>query len=40
MTVHLTAEGLPLGVQFTAPKGKEDWLLAIGQDMEADGQFI
>lgn len=40
LPVHLTAEGLPLGVQFTAPKGKEDWLLAIGRDMEADGQFI
>lgn len=40
LPVHLTAEGLPLGIQFTAPKGKEDWLLAIGRDMEADGQFI
>ena len=40
LPVHLTAEGLPLGVQFTAPKGKENWLLAIGRNMEADGQFI
>lgn len=40
LPVHLTKDGLPLGVQFTAPKGKEDWLLAIGRDMEIDGQFI
>ena len=40
LPVHLTASGLPLGVQFTAPKGKEDWLLAIGKDLEADDQFI
>jgi len=25
--VHLTATGLPLGVQLMTPKGKEDWLL-------------
>lgn len=40
LPVHLTEAGLPLGVQFTAPKGKEDWLLAIGRDMEMDGKFI
>lgn len=40
LPVHLTKEGLPLGVQITAPKGKENWLLAIGRDMEADGRFI
>lgn len=40
LPVHLTKDGMPLGVQFTAPKGKEDWLLDIGRDMEADGQFI
>lgn len=40
LPVHLTKDGLPLGVQFTAPKGREEWLLAIGRDMEADGQFI
>lgn len=40
LPVHLTKDALPLGVQFTAPKGREEWLLAIGRDMEADGQFI
>lgn len=25
--VHLTSAGMPLGVQVTAPKGKEDWPL-------------
>ncbi|WP_192987889.1 amidase [Carnobacterium mobile] len=40
LPVHLTEAGLPLGVQFTAPKGKEDWLLSIGQDMEKAGLFI
>lgn len=39
LPVHLTARGLPLGVQFTAPKGREDWLLMIGRALEADGQF-
>jgi amidase len=32
--VHLTADGLPLGVQFVAPKGKEDWLLHIAHQLE------
>ena len=40
LPVHLTKAGLPLGVQFTAPKGREDWLLMIGRALEADGQFI
>lgn len=40
LPTHLTKEGLPLGVQLTAPKGKEDWLLGIGQEMEQDGLFI
>lgn len=40
LPTHLTASGLPIGVQFTAPKGKEDWLLTLGQEMEQDGQFI
>ena len=40
LPVHLSAKsGLPIGVQFTAPKGNEDWLLAIGQEMEQDGLF-
>ncbi|MGE6631908.1 amidase [Bacillus sp. NPDC077027] len=32
--VHVTKEGLPLGVQFTAPKGKEDWLLRLAAEIE------
>lgn len=40
LPVHLTEEGLPLGVQFTAPKGKEDWLLEIGKMIEEAGLFI
>ncbi|MGP6139545.1 amidase [Jeotgalibaca sp. A127] len=40
LPVHLTENGLPLGVQFTAPKGREDWLLALGEAIEADGLFI
>ncbi|WP_051910461.1 amidase [Carnobacterium pleistocenium] len=39
LPVHVTQNGLPLGVQFTAPKGKEEWLLEIGRSLEADGQF-
>lgn len=40
LPVHLTAEGLPLGVQFIAPKGKEDWLLLLGKQMEEAGLFV
>ncbi|UJF16096.1 amidase [Jeotgalibaca sp. MA1X17-3] len=40
LPVHLTKEGLPIGVQFTGPKGKEDWLLKIAEDIEAAGLFI
>lgn len=37
--VHRTAAGLPLGVQFTAPKGKEEWLLDIASVLEMAGLF-
>ena len=40
LPVYLTKKGLPLGIQFTAPKGKEDWLLSIGYEMEKAGLFI
>lgn len=40
LPTHLTKNGLPLGIQFTAPKGHEHWLLQIGQMMENDGLFI
>lgn len=38
--VHLTSDGLPLGVQFMAPKGKEDWLLQIANQMEKSDLWI
>lgn len=40
LPVHVTKAGMPLGVQFTAPKGREDWLLGLGEAIEADGLFI
>lgn len=39
LPTHLTKNGLPLGIQFTAPKGHEHWLLQMGQMMESDGLF-
>ncbi|MCM3064147.1 amidase [Bacillus altitudinis] len=33
--VHLTEAGMPLGVQVTAPKGKEDWLLRLASEIES-----
>lgn len=32
--VHVTRSGLPVGVQFLAPKGKEDWLLTLAAQIE------
>ena len=40
LPTHLTKEGMPLGIQFTAPKGKEHWLLQMGRMMEDDGLFV
>jgi amidase len=40
LPVYRTAAGLPLGVQFTAPKGKEEWLLDIAAVVEQAGLFI
>lgn len=40
LPTHLTAEGLPLGIQFMASKGREDLLLAIGGQLEEKGCFI
>lgn len=36
---HLTKEGLPLGVQLTAAKGREDLLLAVAELFEKEKQF-
>lgn len=38
--VHLTADRLPLGVQFIAPKGKEDWLLQIASQLEKSDLWV
>lgn len=40
LPTHLTKQGLPLGIQLTAPKGQEHLLLQIGYQMEQDGAFI
>lgn len=40
LPVHLSKEGLPIGVQITAPKGKEHWLLKVGEMIEKDGLFV
>lgn len=40
LPTYLTEKGLPIGIQLTAPKGREDWLLRMGQQMERDGLFI
>lgn len=39
LPVYTTPAGLPIGVQFTAPKGKEEWLLDIAAVMEENGLF-
>lgn len=40
LPVHLTNEGLPIGVQFTGPKGREDWLLHLAKTIENAGLFV
>lgn len=39
LPLHTTAEGLPLGVMFTARKNREDLLIAIGDYLEAQEKF-
>ncbi|PYY26075.1 amidase [Paenibacillus illinoisensis] len=38
--LHLTADGLPMGVQVMATKGREDWLLHLAGQLEASGLWI
>lgn len=38
--LHVTKEGLPLGIQFVAPKGKEDWLFNLAIQMEQSELWI
>lgn len=37
---HLTSEGLPLGVQLIAPKGKENWLLWMAAQLEQSDLWV
>lgn len=39
LPVHVTADHLPMGVQFIASKGREDKLLGIGFSLEEQGFF-
>ena len=39
LPTHIAANGLPLGIHFTAPKGREEWLLGIGLQFEESGRF-
>ncbi|WP_338543846.1 amidase [Paenibacillus tundrae] len=38
--VHMTSEGLPMGVQVMATKGREDWLLHLAGQLEASDLWI
>lgn len=40
LPLYQTTAGLPLGVQLTAAKGREDLLLALAQLFEEAGQFV
>ena len=39
LPVHVASNGLPLGVQFVAKKGREDLLLKMGRLFEQNGKF-
>lgn len=38
--VHLTPEGLPMGVQIMATKGREDWLLHLAGQLETSELWV
>ncbi|WP_018663111.1 amidase [Heyndrickxia acidiproducens] len=40
LPVHLTKNGLPLGVQFIAPKGKENWLFRMARSLEQSELWV
>lgn len=40
LPLHLTNDGLPLGVQFFAPKGKEEWLLQVAYQLEQSDLWV
>lgn len=39
LPLHTAENGLPVGVQLLAPKGREDWLLALSKYIEDAGKF-
>lgn len=39
LPLHTCQSGLPLGLQFSAAKGREDLLLAIGRYLEKHNSF-
>ncbi|MDT2573979.1 amidase [Enterococcus raffinosus] len=39
LPTHVTSEGLPLGIQFTAARGREDLLLQVGKVFEVEYGF-
>lgn len=40
LPIYKTADGLPLGVQIMAPKGKEHWLIHIGAFIEQSNLWV
>ncbi len=40
LPVHLADDGLPLGVQIMAPKGREDWLLGLAAQLEKSPLWV
>lgn len=38
--LHMTPEGLPMGVQVMATKGREDWLLHLAGQLEQSDLWI
>lgn len=39
LPIHVASNGLPLGVQFVAKKGRENLLLKMGKLFEQNGKF-
>ena len=39
LPTHVTATGLPLGIQLLAARGREDLLFQVGEQFEQEGKF-
>ena len=39
ISLHVTATGLPLGIQLLAARGREDLLFQVGEQFEQEGKF-